>query len=105
MHTVRTGLCPVCGYELGFPSWQGKSASDEICPCCYIQFGYDDWAEGDTDTRQRVHEEWRKRWIDEGMKWHSKGMKPTEGWNPIDQLRAIGVCLDQDGPSDSEPPG
>ena len=47
MDTIKYNLCPVCGYELCFTPWMGKSPADEMCPCCGIQFGYDDWSEGD----------------------------------------------------------
>lgn len=91
MHSVESCLCPVCGYMLGFHPWEGGSASDEICPCCYIQFGYDDWAEGDGEKRGEIYESWRKRWIEQGMKWSSKGQRPPDAWNPIEQLRSIGI--------------
>ena len=91
MHPVESDLCPVCGYNLGFRPWEDNSASDEICPCCYIQFGYDDGGVQDEGSRAQIYAEWRKRWIAEGMKWNSKGRKPLEGWNPVEQLRLIGV--------------
>ena len=91
MHPIASDLCPVCGYRLGFLPWNGKSSSDEICPCCYIQFGYDDGDVEDEIGRTLVYGEWRKRWIDQGMKWNSKGRIPPDGWNPVEQLRSIGV--------------
>jgi hypothetical protein len=89
MDTVTEGVCPVCGYNLGFPAWKGKSASDEICPCCYIQFGYDDWADGDAEARGSIYAAWRKRWIDEGMNWRSKGRPRPAHWDPLKQLQAV----------------
>jgi hypothetical protein len=47
MDSFSNDFCPVCGYDLGYPAWQGASASDEICPCCGIHYGYDDAAAGD----------------------------------------------------------
>jgi hypothetical protein len=91
MDTEKSEHCPVCGYNLGFSPWEGPSASDEICPCCFIQFGYDDFTEGDASARQGIYDDWRRLWIDEGMKWHSKGRQPPYNWNPVEQLRAIGA--------------
>ena len=93
MHSIESDFCPVCGFGLGFPPWSGKSASDEICPSCYIQFGYDDGDLEDGSDRIQVYEEWRRRWIDAGMEWKSKGRRPPDGWNPIEQLRSIGIHL------------
>jgi len=103
MYTVKPGYCPVCGYNLGYSPWEGDSSSDEICPCCYIQFGYDDWVEDGPSARENIYENWRKCWIDGGMKWHSKGINPPVGWNPVDQIRTIGICLGPNGQPISEP--
>jgi len=83
-------LCPVCGYDLGFEPWQGDSPSDEICPCCHIQFGYQDSAR-DPERRKVLHTKWRQQWMAEGMKWCGKGIKPPPGWDPVEQLKRIGV--------------
>jgi len=91
MRIVETNLCPVCGYDLGFPPWRENSASDEICPCCRIQFGFHDWDVKSEDDRTKIYENWRARWIEDGMKWRGRGRKPPEGWNPVEQLRGIGV--------------
>lgn len=85
--------CPVCGYGLGFSPWKGDSASDEICPCCYMQFGYDDAAGGDANSRRDIYQRWRKSWIEQGMKWNGKSIKCPDDWNPVEQLRAIGIHL------------
>ena len=92
MDSMISQLCPVCGYELGFPPWKGESASDEISPCCFIQFGYDDWAKGRPEFRKEIYDAWRKNWISEGLKWRGKGQKPPHGWNPIQQLATIGTA-------------
>jgi hypothetical protein len=65
---VTRNICPVCGNpDLSEPAYSEEEGwpSDEICSCCGYQFGYDDDSEGIT------HEQWRMRWIDEGMKWWS----------------------------------
>ena len=93
MRITAANHCPVCGYDLGFPAWRADSASDEICPCCRIQFGFDDWDVVNEGERAQIYASWRKRWIDQGMKWNSKGRKPPDGWNPVSQLRLIGVQL------------
>jgi hypothetical protein len=86
-------FCPVCGYDLGFLPWKGNSSSDEICPSCGIQFGYTDAAGGNLQRRQAIYQQWRERWIAEGMRWSSKSA-PPEDWNPRAQLRNIGVNVD-----------
>jgi hypothetical protein len=92
MVSITSEVCPVCGYELGFPAWKDESASDVICSCCYIHFGNDDWAEGKPEARKDIYDTWRKRWILEGMKWRGKSKKPPQGWNSIEQLKAIGIA-------------
>jgi hypothetical protein len=79
-------VCPVCNYDGLFekPYNSEGYGSDEICPCCGYQFGYDDYP--DPKTGQR---EWRKKWIDEGYKWFSRGRKPPEGWDAKKQLSCL----------------
>jgi hypothetical protein len=90
METLNRGtLCPVCGFDLGFPPWNDDSSSDEICPSCGIQFGYDDAAGGDETARQLIYEQWRKKWIEQGMPWSSIGINPPDGWDPVQQLQHI----------------
>ena len=82
-------LCPVCGYDLGFPAWEGGSSSDEICPSCGIQFGYDDAAGGSQEARRQVWHTWRDSWIKKGMEWFSKGRAKPIGWDPTIQLKQL----------------
>ena len=89
---MTTGnICPVCGYDdLEEPAYEdGFRSSDEICMSCGYQFGYHDYSEDIT------HEQWRRKWIAEGMVWSysSVGQKPPVGWNPVEQLKNIGVFL------------
>jgi hypothetical protein len=93
-------LCPVCGYELEEEAWINGSPSDDICLSCGIQFGYHDAAGGDERGRQRIYARWRQRWIDDGMPWGGSGRTdaldraygaPPSGWDPVEQLRRIGV--------------
>ena len=81
--------CPVCGYCLDFRPWTDLSAADEMCPCCGIQFGYDDVAGGNIKKRQGVYLSWRRRWIEAGMPWKSKGRKSPQNWDPSVQLARI----------------
>ena len=78
--------CPVCNYNgLIEPSYNLDGyASDEICPCCGFQFGYDDFP-----YKEVAFEKWRKKWIDEGLIWFSKGRLPPERWNAKKQLNEI----------------
>lgn len=84
-------LCPACGYDLGFESWRGNSASFEICPCCGIQFGYTDAAGGDGEKRKEIYREWRGQWIKGGMVWDKGSSPPPENWNSQEQLKNIPV--------------
>jgi hypothetical protein len=91
---IKDTHCPVCGYDLGFPAWKDKSPSDEICPSCGIQFGYNDAAGGDEARRRQIYQQWRQKWIAEGMRWNSVGISPPPQWDPIGQLRQIGISAD-----------
>lgn len=85
----RDNLCPVCGYDLGFPPWRGESASDEFCDSCGIQFGYHDAMSSDgPEERARFYSAWREKWISRGMIWSSSGKAPA-GWNPRKQLSRV----------------
>lgn len=88
---IRSTICPVCGYDLGFAPWVDDSASDEICPSCGIQFGYDDVYEacGNEGSREELQLRWREEWISAGMKWNSIGIPQPSNWNPMDQLKRI----------------
>jgi hypothetical protein len=85
-------LCPVCGYVLGFPAWDGDSQSDEICPSCGIQFGYQDATGGDVTRRSAIHRDWRSSWIARGMPWSGAGPAPKD-WDPSAQLRRLFVVV------------
>jgi hypothetical protein len=80
-----SGLCPVCGFELGFAPWTNSDASFEICPCCGIQFGYDDALHAD---RAAKYESWRESWIANGLRWWSPG-KPPSDFDAKAQLAAL----------------
>lgn len=78
--------CPVCGYpeltELPRPELGGGSF--EICPSCGFQFGVTD------DDRGITFEEWRKRWIEGGMRWRFEETEDSpDGWDPEAQLRTL----------------
>lgn len=86
MTASASRLCPVCGYEMDEPPWDGSSPSDEICPSCGIQFGYDDSRLG---TRKQKYDEWRARWIASGMRWYSAGYPRPRNWDPHVQLLTV----------------
>ena len=50
---------------------------------------YDDYANGKTEERKLVYTKWRKKWIENGMKWFSRGRKKPENWDPVAQLTNI----------------
>lgn len=85
MPNSKTYTCTVCGYpSLDEPPVDEYGcASFDICSCCGIQFGYHDAC--------RSHEELRRKWIAEGIPWHSELVHPPNGWNATDQLRAAGL--------------
>ena len=78
--------CPACRYPslTEAPRSQTGGASYEICPSCGFQSGVDD------DDRQITPAQWRKKWIQGGMKWTSKSITAPSGWNPAAQLKATG---------------
>lgn len=82
--------CPVCGYPGLFsaPRTPSGAGSDEICPSCSFQFGVTD------DDRGITYEEWRATWRRSGMLWDKGDTVPPDGWDPVEQLRAIGVKLE-----------
>jgi len=78
--------CPVCGYpDLEEPPRSPKTGggSYEICPSCGFQFGVDD------DDRGVSDEEWRRRWVAEGMPWSSAGRPQPDDWDPEGQLSSL----------------
>lgn len=80
--------CPVCGFpELTDPPYDGLEPSYDICDCCRYQFGK-------TDLDEEINfEEYRKKWIEDGMKWDKGRTAPPKGWSPKKQLLNIGIKL------------
>lgn len=83
-----TYICPVCGFSgLEDPPRlpHAGGGSYEICPSCGFQFGISDEDEGFT------YEQWREKWISEGMPWDKKGgTNPPERRDPREQLLNVG---------------
>ena len=84
-------VCPVCGYPgLYGPAYDPKLGWDdpsyEICSCCWFEYGVTDLDKGFS------HEQWRAKWIAEGMPWRStvEDDESPPGWNPREQLHRIG---------------
>jgi hypothetical protein len=75
--------CPACCYAALTEAPRSKSggASYEICPCCGFQSGVDD------DDRHITPGQWRKQWIQAGMKWTSKSISSPPAWNAATQLK------------------
>jgi hypothetical protein len=92
MEKIMKHTCPVCGYpQLAEPAYdEYKNGSHEICSSCYYHFGYDDEAANIT------HEQWREKWIKDGMPWRSSAKHRPDGWDPCQQLLNIGVRLKSD---------
>jgi hypothetical protein len=84
--------CPVCGYN-ALPSPPENFA---ICPSCYTEFGYDD--------ATLSHEELRREWIRNGMRWEASNITPPPlGWNPFTQLMEAGFIKYEPAVPESEP--
>jgi hypothetical protein len=92
---MMSNICPVCGYpELREPAYGEEGGGNyEICSSCGFHFGYDDRGYGieEPETPQ-MHQQWREKWIKEGMKWYGSKQQPSL-WNPVQQLRNIGILL------------
>jgi len=73
-------ICPVCGYNR--LEENPLEMSEEICLSCRFQFGYS-FAEG------YAFETWRKKWIEEGMRWSGIVVKPPTDWTPEIQLKNL----------------
>src|ERR1700730_14788916 len=83
LNTMRYD-CPVCGYpDLTEPTRSHGGGSYEICPSCGFQFGVSDDSDGIS------YDECRESWIDQGMPWNSKGIKPPMNWSPQHQLARV----------------
>ena len=78
--------CPVCGFA-GLeekPRDPAAGGSYEICPSCGFQFGVTD------DDRGITYEEWRSRWVADGLRWNSEGIEPPPAnWDPRGQLERL----------------
>jgi hypothetical protein len=79
--------CPVCGYPaLDEPAYSPVTGlgSYEICSSCGYEFGVTD------DDRQIGHDEWRRRWVADGMPWRADGIvTPPRNWDPSGQPRSL----------------
>jgi hypothetical protein len=78
-------VCPACGYPNleEEPRSVGGGGSYEICPSCGFQFGVSD------DDLGHAYEDWRRRWIDAGMRWNSIGQKRPDDWDPHKNLERL----------------
>ena len=77
--------CKVCGWP---EMEEDPYEMNQMCPSCLFQYGYDD------DDQGFTYEQWREKWIKEGMKWRSSGKKEPENWDPKQQLLNIGIRVE-----------
>jgi hypothetical protein len=75
-------ICPACGYGgLAKPPYNEKGfGSVETCPSCGFQFNVTDVRDGWS------FEDWRQKWVSDGMPWSSKATRPLRHWDPQNQL-------------------
>jgi hypothetical protein len=92
---MTKNICPVCGYdELREPAYDEDGGGNfEYCDSCRFHFGYHDRGYGiEEPETHKIHQEWREKWIKDGMPWRDEDEKPFN-WNPINQLRNIGIII------------
>jgi hypothetical protein len=77
-------LCPVCGWDLGHSV--ATIAPGIVCPSCGFTFG----ADAQALSPAQSHARWRWDWLQAGAPWRG-GADPPMGWNPLAQLKRIGV--------------
>lgn len=93
-------ICPVCGFKgLKKPPYTGKNGiphlvadgqgnpSYEICVSCGFQFGVTDY------DKKISHEQWRQKWMANGMQWRATSIQSPNGWNPREQLQNLGINI------------
>lgn len=92
MNDLEKSLCPVCGYRFDgsiYDDETGEIGEDyNICPSCGFAYSVTDIDKGFTFT------EWRHQWISNGMQFKHIIAQLDSSWNPIEQLKGIGVELD-----------
>lgn len=91
---MNTYQCPVCGYKGLFrpPYFQRGDfldASFEVCASCDFEYGVTDYDRGFS------HEQYRDRWVANGMKWCYGD--PPEGWDAVRQLRSLEDASNEPG--------
>jgi hypothetical protein len=83
---MRGYVCPVCGYPELYdpPRSSAGGGSYEICPSCGFEFGVSD------DDLGYSYEQWRARWIAQGMPWDRAAIQPPpDNWDPQQQLENL----------------
>jgi hypothetical protein len=77
-----TYICPACGFPnlKEDPRPKTGGGSYEICPSCNFEFGVTD------DDLGLTFDQWRAKWIQNGMPWDSGNSSPPKGWDPKSQL-------------------
>ncbi len=75
--------CRVCGLKLDDPPWgyDSKTPLYDFCPCCGIEFGYQ-------DATPDGAKQFRKQWVNNGMKWDEESEKP-DTWDFEIQLKQV----------------
>lgn len=79
--------CPVCGYD----QLRKPPADHTICPSCGVQFGYND---AGPLPLPEMHQILRRKWINLGLRWHSRVIPQPVGWNAYVQLINAGFGRD-----------
>jgi hypothetical protein len=89
-------LCPVCGFDLGFSVFAREDPPNAVCQSCRFHFGHDDLR-----FREIRYLQHRQGWIDARMPWEglrgdSVASTPPSEWDPVIQLRRVGVNIGED---------
>lgn len=80
---MEENFCRICGLYSEDKPWgeDGHCPTYDICPCCGCEFGYEDCT-----FESAIN--YRKQWIENGVKWFDLKYKP-EDWDLEKQMQNI----------------
>jgi hypothetical protein len=88
-------FCPVCGYDLALPD---PDRHPDPCPCCAFRFkDFDDPKSYNYFAKENSRSIFvgvrRTTWCESHLPWCSKTIPRPDRWDPIVQLKNIGVNM------------